>query len=237
VVTDHDGAMRRLLPEPSDDISVDDAYASALGTRAPAPWVGLCMVASIDGSIAVGGTSAQLSSPTDTAVLARLRQLADVIVVGAGTIRDEGYGAPSKHGQRIGVVTTSGQLDYDSELFSCGAGFVITSDQGARNAPTQVDIVRAGNGGVDLAAAIARLESVAGSADYVQVEGGAALNGAMFAADLIDEINLTTSPATFGGPGPRLATGSPVHRHRFEMAQVAIDDESFVYTRWLRRRD
>jgi riboflavin biosynthesis pyrimidine reductase len=59
----------------------------------------------------------------------------------------------------------------------------------------------------------------------------------MFDADLIDEINVTTSPATFGGPGPRLATGAPPLTHRYEVAQLTIDDQSFVYTRWLRRRD
>jgi riboflavin biosynthesis pyrimidine reductase len=229
--------MRRLLPEPADDITVDAAYGSPLGSRPDRPWVGLCMVASIDGSTAVAGTSAKLSSPTDTAVLARLRRLADVIVVGAGTVRDEGYGAPRKQGQRIGVVTRSGRLDYDSELFSSGAGFVITSETGAPGIPAGIDVVRTGHEHIDLVAAIDRLPAVAGNASYVQLEGGAALNGSMLDADLIDEINVTTSPATFGGSGPRLATGSSAHTHRFDVSQLAIDDESFVYTRWLRRRD
>ena len=101
--------MRRLLPEPADDISVDEAYSFALGDRPGRPWVGLCMVASIDGSTVVGGNSAGLSSDTDTAVLGRLRRLADVIVVGAGTVRDEGYGAPRKPGQRVGVITPERQ--------------------------------------------------------------------------------------------------------------------------------
>jgi riboflavin biosynthesis pyrimidine reductase len=229
--------MRRLLPGPADDITVDDAYGSTLGFRTDGPWVGLCMVASIDGSTAVGGASAKLSSPTDTAVLGRLRQLADVIVVGAGTVRDEGYGVPRKPGQRIGVVTRSGQLDFTSDLFGSGAGFVITSETGARGVPPGIDIVRVGDEDVDLAAAIRELPAFVGGAAFVQVEGGAALNGALFGADLVDEINVTTSPATFGGPGPRLATGAPPHAHRFEAAQLTIDDESFVYTRWLRRRD
>lgn len=226
-----------MLPDPSDDISVEDAYGAPLGARSDGPWIGLCMVASIDGSIAVDGTSVGLTSPTDTAVLARLRRLADVIVVGAGTVRDEGYGAPSKQGQRIGIVTHSGGLDYDSDIFTSGAGFLITTDTGAPDVPPGVDVVRAGDDDIDLAAAMAQLGAVAGVADHVQVEGGAALNGAMFDADLIDEINVTTSPATFGGSGPRLATGAPPHTHRFVAAQVAIDDESYVYTRWLRRRD
>ncbi len=229
--------MRRLLPEPADDITVDAAYGSPLGSRPNGPWVGMSMVASIDGSIAVDGTSAKLSSPTDIAVLARLRRLADVIVVGAGTVRDEGYGAPRKQGQRIGVVTRSGRLDYDSEIFSGGAGFVITTETGAPDIPAHIDVIRVGDEHIDLAATIARLPALTGRAEYVQVEGGAGLNGAMLDADLIDEINVTTSPATFGGSGPRLATGAPPHAHRFDVAQLAIDDESFVYTRWLRRRD
>ena len=229
--------MRRLLPEPADELTVDDAYGTALGSRGDRPWVGLCMVASIDGSIAVDGTSAKLSSPTDTAVLARLRKLADVIVVGAGTVRDEGYGKPAKHGQRIGVVTRSGRLDFENELFSSGAAFVITTGSGACDLPAGIDAVRVGDDDIDLKAALERLPDVAEATDYVQVEGGAALNGAFFDADLIDEINLTTSPATFGGPGPRLASGAPPHAHRFDVTQLAIDEQSFVYTRWLRRRD
>ena len=228
--------MRRLLPEPADDITVDDAYGTALGSRSDAAWVGMCMVASIDGSIAVDGTSAKLSSPTDTAVLARLRQLADVVVVGAGTVRDEGYGAPHKQGQRIGVVTQTGQLDFTTDLFTSGAAFLITCEAGAPDAPAGVDVLRVGDVVIDFAAAFQQLPAFVGGATYVQVEGGASLNGAVFDADLIDEINITTSPATFAGPGPRLATDAAPHSHRFDVAQLAIDDQSFLYTRWLRRR-
>lgn len=229
--------MRRLLPEPADEVTVDAAYAAPVGSVDGRPWVGLCMVASIDGSTVVDGDSAPLSNPTDTAVLMRLRRLADVIVVGAQTVRDEGYGAPGKRGQRIGVVTATGRLDFDTELFASGAGFVITSATGAPGVPEHVDVLRAGDERIDFDAAFRQLHSVAGTCRYVQVEGGAALNGALFDADLIDEINLTTSPATFGGDGPRLASGAPAHAHRFEVAQLAIDEQSFVYTRWLRRRD
>lgn len=229
--------MRRLLPEPAEDLTIDDAYAGPLDSRPDAPWVGMCMVSSIDGTTAVDGTSAKLSSDNDSAVLSRLRQLADVIVVGAGTVRDEGYGAPRKEGQRIGVVSRSGRLDFDSELFRSGAGFLISSESGAADVPDGIDVVRAGRDEVDLVRAFRALPELVDVARFVQVEGGAALNGACFAADLIDEINLTTSPGTFGGPGPRLASDAPAHHHRFEIAQLAVDDESFVYTRWLRRRD
>ncbi len=227
--------MRRLLPEPADDIAVADAYASALGRRRDRPWVGLCMVASIDGSTVVGGNSAGLSSPTDTAVLRQLRAIADVIVVGAGTVRDEGYGPPRKPGQRIGVVTGSGDVDLSSTLFTSGAGFVITTEDATFDT-ADIDVVRAGTGSVDLAAAINQLSRLISGCGVVQAEGGATLNGALLDADVIDEINVTTSPAAVGGTGPRIAAGAGDHQHRFDLAQLAIDDLSFVYARWLRRR-
>ncbi len=127
----------------------------ALGRRPDRPWVGLCMVASIDGSTVVGGNSAGLSSPTDTAVLGQLRTIADVILVGAGTVRDEGYGPPRKAGQRIGVVTRSGDVDLSTALFTSGAGFLITTDDATFDAGG-VDVVRAGVGDVDFATAIGR---------------------------------------------------------------------------------
>lgn len=227
--------MRRLLPEPADDIAVADAYASALGRRWDRPWVGLCMVASIDGSTVVGGNSAGLSSPTDSAVLRQLRAIADVIVVGAGTVRDEGYGPPRKPGQRIGVVTGSGDVDLSNTLFTSGAGFVITTEDATFDT-ADIDVVRAGTGSVDLAAAINQLSRLISGCGVVQAEGGAILNGALLDADVIDEINVTTSPAAVGGTGPRIAAGAGDHQHRFDLAQLAIDDLSFVYARWLRRR-
>jgi riboflavin biosynthesis pyrimidine reductase len=227
--------MRRLLPEPADDISVADAYGAALGRRPDRPWVGLCMVASIDGSTVVGGNSAGLSSPTDTAVLSQLRSIADVIVVGAGTVRDEGYGPPRRPGQRIGVVTRSGNVDLSSALFASGAGFLITTVDATFDT-AEIDVVRAGTGTVDFTMAIDQLSHLIADCVVVQAEGGAILNGALLDGDVIDEINLTTSPIAVGGTGPRLAAGAANLAHRFDLAQLAIDDESYLFARWLRRR-
>jgi riboflavin biosynthesis pyrimidine reductase len=227
--------MRRLLPEPAADFSVADAYASPLGRRSDRPWLGLCMVASIDGSTVVGGKSAGLSSPTDSAVLSQLRAIADVIIVGAGTVRDEGYGLPRKAGQRIGVVTRSGHVDLSNALFTSGAGFLITTEDSRFDA-AGLDVVRAGIGDVDFAAAIDALDALVPACAVVQAEGGASLNGALLDAGVIDEINLTTSAAAVGGNGPRLTSIAGDHRQRFDLVQLAIDDASFLYARWLRRR-
>jgi riboflavin biosynthesis pyrimidine reductase len=192
------------------------------------------MVASIDGSTAVDGGSARLGNANDSAVLKQLRSIADVIIVGAGTVRAEGYGPPSKPGQRIGVVTASARVDVGTPLFTSGAGFLITTTSAPVTA--SVDTVRAGNDAVDLRVALGALGTVCDDPHVVQCEGGPSLNGTLFTLDLVDEINITTSPLVVGGDGARLATRAAAHAHRFELHQLLIDDESFVFSRWLRKR-
>jgi len=232
--------LRRLFPTTSpSSVDLAEAYAAPLGAHADRPWVGLCMVASIDGSTVVDGVSAGLSSDNDSAVLVQLRSIADVIVVGAGTVRGEGYGTPKRPGQRIGVVTRSGSIDPDSALFRSGAGFLITAASTELDARIErdVDVIRSGNHDVDLRRAFAQLPDMGADVRFVQVEGGASLNAAIAAADLFDELNLTTSPATVGGDGPRLFHRGTDRSQRYELAQMLADDESFVFSRWKRREE
>jgi len=225
--------MQRLLPSPAGPTTVAEAYDTPLGSHSDRPWVGLMMVASLDGSTVVDGKSAGLSSETDTAVLLQLRSVADVIIVGAGTVRGEGYGPPEKAGQRIGVVTASGSVDTSTELFASGAGFIITTEASDIAAPG-IDVIRAGDDTVDLAAAIRMIPTVCDGATFVQAEGGSTLNGALADANVLDELNLTYSAGTVGGSGPRLVSGAGDHRHPYELAQLAVDEQSFLYTRWRR---
>lgn len=183
------------------------------------------MVASIDGSTVVGSNSRGLSSKTDQEVLLTLRELADVLIVGAATVRIEGYGKPKKPGQRVGVVSRRGDVDAQSPLFTSGAGFLIVPE----DAPaSSLDSVRAGRGDVDLGAALAQLD-----ADFVQAEGGARLNGALAAADLIDELNLTVSPLLAGGDGPRVTGGATQLARPMRLAHV-LEEDGFLFTRYTR---
>jgi riboflavin biosynthesis pyrimidine reductase len=224
--------VRQLLPDPLDPVDPLDAYAAERPPHADGrPWLAVCMVQSLDGSTVVDATSGALSSPADTAVLGALRHHADVILVGAGTAREERYGAPRRAGQRIAVVSRSGRLDPGSGLVTSGAAVLVLPTDGPE---VDVETIRAGTGTVDLTAALVELRRRFG-ARFVHAEGGPRLNGALARAGLVDEWNVTIAPAVVGGAGPRLVDGAPDLGERLRVAHV-LEDEGFLFVRALRAR-
>ena len=185
------------------------------------------MVSGLDGSTVVERNSRALSNATDQALLLTLRSFADMILVGAGTVRADGYGPPRLPGQRIAIVSRSGVFDFDSPLFASGKALLVLPEDAPQ---VPVPAVRAGIGEVDIAAALAKLD-----AQVVQAEGGSTLNGLLAAADVIDELNLSISPQINGGDGPRLTSGAPALSHRMQLAHV-LEDDGFLFTRYLRIR-
>ncbi len=224
-------AMQRLFPNPVASLSVADAYGVTrtrvdVGGGKTRPTIGMCMVASIDGSTVVEGNSRALGSPGDLAVLLGLRALADVIIVGSSTVTIDDYGPPSKPGLRVGVVTRSANIDVTKPLFTSGAGFLITTE--TATTPPGVDCVRAGTTEIDLVHAASQLQG-----NFAQLEGGPTLNAAMLAADLVDEINVTISANMVGGNGPRLTQGAPNVLQRYQLAHVCEED-GFLFLRYMR---
>ncbi|MFM7829767.1 MAG: dihydrofolate reductase family protein [Actinomycetota bacterium] len=222
--------MRQLLPLFSETVDVRKVYGVERSRhKSGRPSIGLCMVMSIDGSTVVDGRSTQLSNPADHDVLVALRSAADTIVVGAGTVREEMYDAPSKKGLRVGVVTRTGKMDLNTNLFTSGAGFLIMpEDTQTPVTDFKLDVIKVGKGSVDLNRAMAQLPG-----NFVQLEGGALLNASMFAANLVDEINLTISPMVTGADSPRLANGAPPLHSDYQVAHI-LEDNGFMFIRYLR---
>lgn len=231
--------MRRLYPHSDDTgnlrhtghtdgpVTLRECYDVPRPRPAGRPWVSLCMVAGLDGSTVVDRNSRGLSNATDQELLVTLRSFADVILVGASTVRIEGYGPPRVPGQRIAVVSRSGDFDFELPLFASGRALLVLPTD-APDVP--VASVRAGVGDVDIAAALAQLD-----AQVVQAEGGSMLNGLLATADLIDELNLSISPQINGGNGPRLTSGAPAVAHQMTLAHV-LEDDGFLFTRYVRAR-
>ena len=226
--------MRRLFPHPAgaaDTVTAAEAYDVPRPATAGRPWLAVCMVASMDGSTVVDGRSRALSSPADQDVLLTMRSLVDAVLVGAGTVRQEGYGVPRVPHLKVIVVSRSGAgMDFDAPLWQSGRAWLALPADGPQ---VPVPTLRAGLGEVDLAS-ILRLATGELGARVVQAEGGPSLNGALLAADLVDEVNLTVAPLLAGGDGPRLTTGAPDRLLRMRLAHV-LEDDGFLFTRYVRR--
>ncbi len=95
--------MRRLLPDPAPT-TVDeqlDSYRPWEHPHEGRPFVAMNFAATVDGRATIGGVSGPIGSAADTAMLAGLRTRFDAVMIGAGTMRAERYGAI---GQRLIVV-------------------------------------------------------------------------------------------------------------------------------------
>jgi riboflavin biosynthesis pyrimidine reductase len=216
------------------------------------PWVLANFVAGLDGAVAVEGRVGPLTSPTDQRLFHHLRSLADAVLVGAGTVRAEGYGparvtdeqraARTVRGQsdlpRIAVVSASLRFDWRIPLFAAAGSRPLlvcpsaTDDQASREARRHADLLVAGDDRVDLQAALRRLREQGVST--LLCEGGPALVAELLAAHLLDELCLTLAPLTGGDPLRLVAASEPQPLTRFELAHaIGHDDE--VYLRYLAR--
>jgi riboflavin-specific deaminase-like protein len=209
-----------LLPESREslsDLDLDDAYAWPGGLE-HRPWLRANMVATVDGAArSPAGLSHGISSDADRRVFGRLRGLADVVLAGAGTVREENY-RPAKakpefaerraaHGQApapvIAVVSRSLALDLAAPLFTDASQrtIVITAANADPDALSRVadvaELVVAGDDDVDLDAAIAELRTR--GLHRVHAEGGPTLLAQLAVAGLLDELLLTVSPLLAGG--------------------------------------
>ena len=80
-------AIDRVWPDAASDLD-DDALTE--GIREPALRVNF--VSSVDGAATRDGLSGGLGDAADRRYFELLRRVADVVLVGAGTVRAEGYG-------------------------------------------------------------------------------------------------------------------------------------------------
>ncbi len=217
--------------------TIDRAYGPRSRSDADAldrPAVEMSMVTSLDGSVAVGGGSRELSSRVDLAVLLRLRHHACVTLVGAGTVRSEDYAVPVDPTVHFAVVTGRGDLDWESPLWTSGRATAIAP--ATVGIPDHVEVLRAGQAEIDIEAALRVVSERFATGDApIHLEGGPRLNATLHGHDLIDAINLTISPTLVSGPGQRALDGTAEHLRRFRRRHVLIAGDHLL-TRWERDR-
>ena len=246
--------MQQVWPRFRPSVDHLEVYEQAERPRSPErPWVMLCMITSVDGSVTVGGRSGPLGGPVDWAVLSALRGCADAIVVGAGTARSEDYGPPAPaaevrrrrlaRGQEaaplLAVVSGRGELDPAARLFAGPERVRLYLARAVpasrRDSLVEVAEVRtAGDERAEVADIVADLAAEGRS--LILLEGGPRLNAAFAAADLIDEFCITRSPLLAPG-GPGMIEGAASHgAHTLHLDRLLVAD-GMTFARYLRRPD
>ncbi|MFF4760030.1 pyrimidine reductase family protein [Streptomyces sp. NPDC001292] len=224
------------------------------GAAGGEPWLRANMVATLDGAAQHEGRSQPISSAADMRIFGTLRALADVVVVGAETVRREGYrpararaefaalreAAGQGPAPAIAVVTASLGLDFSLPLFTSPLvpTLILT---GAAAAPERIAaaekagarVVLAGDGvGVDPARAVRALAELGHT--RLLTEGGPRLLGQMVASGVLDEMCLTVSPMLTAGDAQRIAGGPSVTvPQRFVLASL-LEDDGFLFSRYRR---
>ncbi|CAL9416708.1 pyrimidine reductase family protein [Streptomyces sp. enrichment culture] len=221
---------------------------------APRPWLRANMVSSLDGAAQHEGHSKPISSAADMRIFGTLRALADVVLVGAETVRQEGYrparvraefaGARAAAGQApvpaIAIVSASLDLDFTLPLFTSPlvptlilTGAAAAPDRVAAAEKAGARVLVAGEGmGVEPARAV---EALAGLGHTrLLTEGGPRLLGQLIAAEVLDELCLTVSPTLTAGGAQRISGGPSVAvPHRFELVSL-LEEDGFLFGRYRR---
>jgi riboflavin biosynthesis pyrimidine reductase len=237
---------------------VPDALAPYLEVDRSRPlhecWVTGHMVAGLDGTASVGGRVGALSTTPDQALFRRMRQIADIVLVGAETVRREGYGsvrltedAQEQRRQEgrsptppLAVVSRSLDFDWAAKAFTeapeDARTHVITcaaaDPERLAEAEEVADVVVAGEDRVEPAAAMQALAERGHR--VVLCEGGPRWLGELVAADRVDELCLSISPVMGGDPLPVSVTPPGGGLAEFELKGTMAEDNT-LFLRYERR--
>ena len=209
-------------------------------------WVTGHMVAGLDGTAAIHGRVGALSTEPDQDLFRRMRQIADVVMVGAQTVRSEGYAPmrlsePARAQRRtrgqsemppVAVVSRSLDLDWSSQVFAeapeHARTIVITcakaDPERLAAAEQAATVIIAGEERVEPAAA---LQALAGLGYRVVLcEGGPRWLGELVAADRLDELCLSISPMMGGDALPVSVAPPGADIAQFSLKSTMVADDT-----------
>ena len=240
----HDGTMD------AEALALAYAYPELPG---PQSWVRANFISSLDGAATgADGRSGSLNTGADRDVFGLLRALSDVILVGAGTARIEGYRRATVRapwlGHRTGrpahptMAVVSRSADIPPRLSQArensGEVLLLTCKRAgdeaidlARGTLGEENVIVEGDASVDLAAALDAL-AVRGLC-RILCEGGPHLMRDLTAAGRLDELCLTLAPTLVAGDHPRITAGASVTANL--LPRLLIESQGTILGRWSRR--
>lgn len=229
-----------------DDDRLEAAYPWPDGRR----WVRANMVMTLDGAtVGPDGVSKSLTSGADQRVFQALRSTADVVLVGAGTLRAERYSPMGSSEEvrrrredlglgaapRLAVLSSSLDLPWEEPVWEESAlrPLVLTggdADAGRRaEAEQHAELVVLDAPKPDVHGVVAALEER--GLRRILCEGGAGLLAQLAGAGLLDEADLTLAPLFAGtAESPRTAILEPLRRLR---PVHALHQDDYLMLRYL----
>lgn len=199
------------------------------------PWLRTVFVSTADGSAVDGsGVSGSLGGDVDSRLFQTLRTLADVVLVGAGTARDEGYGPIDGDGPVLALVSRRLAIPESLQV----PGTVVVTTRSALEEHTDsldeaVEVIAHGDDEIDWSAV---LTEFAGRGWLrINCEGGPHLHGALLAADVVDDVCLTVDPSLVAGSGKRIAVSGRAVSRPMRLAHAHTADDVLLL-RYVRDR-
>ena len=221
------------------------------GSAAPTGWLRCNMVTSLDGA-ATGpdGKSGSINNPADHVVFEVLRASSHAVVVGAGTVRAEGY-PPLSVGRSLVelrrerglpdalplvAVSRHGQVPPTLRGHRDGSALIAMPERASGLASARADLGEAnvlvcGDDDLDLRDLLAQLRGR--GLNQLLTEGGPGLLGSFTAAGLVDELCYTIAPQLVGGEHPR-TIGPDGVPSALELA-LLVEHDSTLMGRWFVR--
>lgn len=192
-------------------------------------------VTTANGAARVDGDTGTMGNATDTALLLGLRDWADVVLVGAGTVIAEDYGGSPTP---LAVVTRRLSLDPGARLFAEGSPLLLVPR------PSLDDPALAHRRAILTAAGATLVSTGAGTAEdivttlhslghhRITCEGGPGMYSQLFRADLVDVLHLTVDPVLHSPADMQLLRGD-VHR-RLALDHLTATADGTVFLRYRR---
>lgn len=220
--SDHASGDGRLTPA-----QLREVYAAP-----HAPWLRVNMVSTVDGA-ATGesGKTGSINNQADKLVFDLLRELADALIVGAGTARIEGYRPADLP---TVVVSRSGRVPDRLRDADPGRVMMATCQASpglgeARELLGEENVLVLGSHRVHLAEL--KQAMAERGLGHLLCEGGPHLLRDLLDQGVVDEVDATVVPRVLAGPHPRITDGPPIDVPLRLHALLEQDDT--LLGRWL----
>lgn len=220
--------LQRLADLSDDELA--RAYAPPLE-----PWLRVNFVSTVDGAAqGSDGLSKSINNEADKRVFDALRARADCLVVGAGTLRAEGYDVP-----RLPLVVVTRSAALPPTLRNAPRGRILMATvasaaglSASREQLGEENVLVLGEDEIDL---VELKRTLAGRGWTEQLcEGGPSLFADLLAAGVVDELCWTVVPALAGGDAVRIARGAEVEAALRPV--LLLEQDGTLLGRWLVER-